>query len=236
MRYYPVNLDLNNRRCLVVGGGRVGTRKVKTLLQCGALVKVVSLSCTDTLQALVKKKAVTFQSRSYHPSDLDHVFMVFAATTDAVLNQRIAGDARRLKVLCNIADAPANSDFVVPSTFRRGDLTIAVSTAGKSPALARRIRLTLEDQWGDEYELLVDILGRIRCVLLEEGHAPDAHKAVFETLLNADLPEMLKKGEWDAVQTLLTKVLGAHFHPENILPRRIIAARVGGKRSLQQQT
>jgi precorrin-2 dehydrogenase/sirohydrochlorin ferrochelatase len=146
--------------------------------------------------------------------------MVFAATSDAALNQRIAGDAQRLKVLCNIADAPADSDFVVPSTFRRGDLTIAVSTAGKSPALARRIRLALEDQWGEEYAVLLDILGRIRQMLLQEAHAPDAHKAIFETLLDADLPEMLKKGDTVAVQTLLIEVLGTRCRPEDILPRQ----------------
>ncbi len=224
MRYYPVNLDLHNRTCLVVGGGRVGTRKVRTLLQCGAVVTVVTSACTETLQSLAENGAIRLQCRFYEPADLDHVFLVFAATADSALNQRIAADAHRMNVLCNIADAPVDSDFVVPATFTRGDLTIAISTAGKSPALARRIRLVLEEQWGEEYAVLLDIMGHVRRLLLQDDHDPDAHKAVFNRLLDADLPEMLKCGDLAAVETLLAEVLNGRCRLEDIMERELMAA------------
>lgn len=221
MQYYPANLDISNRKCLVVGGGRVGRRKVNALLQCGGAVVVVSIDCVKELCLLAEKQVITLLRRPYHASDLENVFLVFAATADVALNRRIAEDAHRLKVLCNIVDSPQYCDFIVPSTLRRGDLAISISTSGKSPAVAKRIRRQLETEFGNEYAILLDIMGNVRQALLEQEHDPDAHQAAFEKLLDSDILERIRARDATAVQTILNEVLGESFRFGNMAALRI---------------
>ena len=137
MRYYPINLDIQGRHCLVVGGGAVGTRKVITLLSCGAVVTVISPRTTEELLELAEANSITLRKRGYRSADLDSVFLVIGATDDETLNRQISTDAESRNILCNIADRPAVCNFILPSIVHRGDLVVTISTSGKSPALAK---------------------------------------------------------------------------------------------------
>ena len=162
MRYYPVNLDVKNRRCLVVGGGGVGARKVQTLLECGAIVTVVSPAITGNLLKLADTGSLVLRQRSYRESDLDGMFLVIGATDDEDLNRRISGDAQQRNMLCNIADRPEACNFILPSIVNRGDLVIAISTSGKSPAFAKKLRRRLQKEFGPEYADFLRLMGAIR--------------------------------------------------------------------------
>jgi precorrin-2 dehydrogenase len=145
MQYYPVSLDIKDRKCLVVGGGGVGTRKVKTLVECGAKVTVVSPGVSSQLLELVNNGLIVLEKRSYKETDLDGMFLVIGTTDSEKLNRQISMDAEKLNMLCNIADRPEVCNFILPSIVNRGDLTISISTSGKSPALAKKLRIELEE-------------------------------------------------------------------------------------------
>ena len=211
MRYYPVNLDVQNRDCLVVGGGSVGERKVKTLLECGARVTVVTTLATERLQALASEGHIDLKTRGYEPSDLEGKFLVIGATDSEEINEKISEDAARRGLLCNIADRPAACSFVLPAIVRQGDLVIAISTSNKSPAVARRIRQTLEKEFGPEYAVLLNLMGAIRQKLLAEAKSPEAHKRMFERLLDEGLLEMIRDNRIKDVDSLLNDVLGKAY-------------------------
>ena len=151
MRYYPIHLDIQNRNCLVVGGGGVGTRKVDNLLKCGARVNVVSPEISSKLQDLSKSERLTLRFRHYRSTDLEGMFLVIGATDDDALNRQVSRDAEARNTLCNIADRPEVCNFILPSIVRRDDLVITISTSGRSPALAKKLRKRLERQFGLEY-------------------------------------------------------------------------------------
>jgi precorrin-2 dehydrogenase/sirohydrochlorin ferrochelatase len=211
VRYYPVNLDVRNRDCLVVGGGPVAERKVKALLECGAKVVVVALHATSSLQSLASKDKISLKLRAYQPSDLDGKCLVICATDDEGTNLNISQDAARRGTLCNVADRPGACSFVLPSVVRQGDLLIAVSTSNKSPALARRIRLKLESEFGQEYAVLLNLMGFIREKLQIEAPSPQARKKMFERLLDEGLLQMIRENRFHDVDTLLKEVLGEGY-------------------------
>jgi precorrin-2 dehydrogenase/sirohydrochlorin ferrochelatase len=220
MRYYPVNLDLHGRGCLVVGGGAVATRKVHTLLRCGARVTVVSPVITSELLDLVAKEAIVYHARSYDVEDVADNLLVFAATDDKALNLRIQRDAQKKSCLCNVIDNPRRCDFTLPAVVRRGDLTIAVSTAGKSPAFAKHLRLSLEAQFGKEYGPFLTLMGAIRSKLLEGGHDPVAHQSLFAALIEGDLLERIKNRDIEGIDCLLDKILGQGFTYKTLMPSK----------------
>ena len=211
MRYYPANLDIKNRKCLVAGGGGVGTRKVITLLNCGAQVTVVSPVASEKLLELAGNGKVVLKKRPYRKADLDGMFLVIGTTDDEELNRQISIDAEKLNMLCNIADRPKVCNFILPSIVNRGDLTISISTAGKSPALAKRLRIELEEQFGNEYAELLQLMGAIREKLLSQKHEPEAHKQLFENLISRGLLDMIRGNRKDEINSLLCKVLGEGF-------------------------
>ena len=209
MRYFPVNLDVRERTCLVVGGGAVGTRKTRTLLRAGARVTVVSPEASADLETLAADGRIRLCRRAYTAADLAEAFLVFGTTDDHDLNCEISADARRRGILCNIADQPDRGQFVLPSVVARGDLLIAISTSGKSPALARRIRLRLENDFGEEYALLIDLLGALRRRMLAGGHDPRGHKQKFDALLDSDLLDWIRNGDVERIDRLLATHFGA---------------------------
>ena len=217
MKYYPVNLNIQNRNCLVVGGGGVGTRKVITLLDCGARVTVVSPDPTSRLKKLAAQGVIDLKERSYRSDDVNQVFLVIGATDDENLNRQISKDAERVNILCNIADRPEVCNFILPAVVRRGDLAITISTSGKSPALAKRLRLDLETQFGQEYADFLRLMGAIRDKLLRQAHAPEAHKDLFNQLIDRDLIGLIKAGNSEDINALLHEVLGEGFNIENLL-------------------
>lgn len=168
-RYYPVFLNVHGKRCIVVGGGKVALRKVKVLLEHGAMVEVVSPTLCPELSQLAKAKIISVLSKDYEPGDLKGAFVAIAATAESNANKRIANEAKHQKILVNIVDNLEQSDFIVPSCFHRGDLTIAVSTAGRSPALARRVRTRLEQNFGEEYTSLTSLSGEVRSELKKKA-------------------------------------------------------------------
>jgi precorrin-2 dehydrogenase/sirohydrochlorin ferrochelatase len=217
MRYYPIQLDICNRPCLVVGGGAVGTRKVSTLLACGARVTVVSPEATDELRRATGQGQIRLNLREYASSDIEGMFLVIGATDDEDLNRRVSADAEHRKILCNIADRPDKCNFILPAVIARGDLVITVSTSGKSPALAKKLRRDIGRQFGEEYTVLLKLLGAARKRLLAEAHAPEAHKPLFERIVDSDILELIRAGQTQAVDRLLTDVLGDGFRSADLL-------------------
>lgn len=219
MRYYPVCLDIRNRPCLVVGGGQVGTRKVKTLLQCNARVTVVSPRVTAELAALAEQGAIQWHPRAYQGMDQAGAFLVIGATDQEALNRRIHQDAERDGRLCNIADQPHLCNFVLPSVVEQGDLTIAISTAGKSPAFAKYLRRHMQRQFGPEYGLFLDLMGALRRRLLAREHAPEAHRPIFDRLIAKGLLEMIRQNDRDNINALLAEVVGPEVTFEALMER-----------------
>lgn len=211
MRYYPINLDVQKRECLVIGGGSVGERKVKTLLECGALVTVITPDATESLQALAANQSIELIVREYESSDMEGKYLVIGATDSEEANEKISKDAAERGLLCNIADRPAACNFVLPAIVRQGDLLIAISTSNKSPAVARRIRQTLEREFGPEYAVLLNLMGAIRQKLLSEAKSPEAHKRMFEQLLDRGLLEMIRENRIQDVDSLLKEVIGKGY-------------------------
>lgn len=217
MKYYPINLDIKNRKCLVVGGGAVGTRKVNTLLECGARVTVVGPGPTPQLFRLAKDGAITLKRRDYRSDDITGMFLVIGATDDESLNRRVSKDAERANILCNIADRPEVCNFILPSIVRRGDLVITISTSGKSPALAKHLRQQLETQFGPEYADFLILMGAIRKKLLGQAHEPEVHKELFHKLIGSGLIQLMQAGKTEEINSLLYKILGEGYHIEELL-------------------
>src|SRR6266705_3556953 len=160
--YFPAFLDVRGRRCLVVGGGVIGERKARALLDCGARVTVVSPSVTPGLAALVANGRVTQRARPFLRSDPRGCALAVAATGNSRVDRTVVAAARRWRALLNVVDRPQHCDFIVPSVLRRGELQIAVSTGGRSPAIAREIRRRLEQLFGPEYGELIARAGEAR--------------------------------------------------------------------------
>ena len=155
--------------------------------------------------------------RSYREEDLETMFLVIGATDDEELNRRVHRDAEKRGILCNIADRPEICNFILPSVVRRGDLTISISTSGRSPALAKKLRKELELAYGEEYSLLLHLMGAIRRKLLKEAHAPEAHKPLFEQLVDSDLPAMIRDDRRADIDHLLHEVLGQGFTYDTLM-------------------
>ncbi len=196
MSFYPVCIDLEGKECVVVGGGRVAQRKVLGLLSCGARVTVISPVLTDELTVRRAKGEITWKNRKYRSGDLKVAFLVIAATDDKETQEQVHREATERNLLLNVADVPRRCNFILPATARQGDLAISVSTAGKSPALARKLRVELEKRYGVEYRAVVDILGAIRPVILAAGLDQRDNEQVFYELLHDGLPGWIRAGEW----------------------------------------
>jgi precorrin-2 dehydrogenase/sirohydrochlorin ferrochelatase len=219
MRYYPIFLELKNKNCLVVGGGPVGIRKALTLEKCGAVVTVVSEIFSEGTEAFRGKKII-FAEKKYEKKDIQGMFLVFAATNNADLNRKIKKDASGSHILCNVADSPDTSDFLVPSTVDRGDLIIAVSTSGASPAMAKKIRQELEDFFDPAYVPLLCLMGNIRKKLLSAGHSPDEHKKAFSNLMDRGILDLIKTGDETAVDLILNEIFGKEYRYQELVSTR----------------
>ena len=140
MKYYPINLNIKDKLCVVIGGGRVAERKVKNLLHCGGRVRVISPDLTDRLSKWVSQGKMDYTRSEYRSSHLEGAFLVYAATSDRKVNAEIARDAAKRRVLVNVADSAKDSTFILPAVFRKREISIAVSTNGLSPATSVRVR------------------------------------------------------------------------------------------------
>ncbi len=191
MGYYPIMMDLTDKPCLVVGGGKVALRKVKSLLEAGARVTLISPEIDKELA----ESGIEILQRSFEPGDTLAFKLVFAATDSRELNARISEEAAGAGIPVNVVDDPELCSFIVPAVVRRSDLVISVSTGGKSPALAKKIRKELEEIYGREYSILVDLLGEIRELVKEKYDTQNDRERVFNKLLESGIDELLKQGK-----------------------------------------
>jgi len=205
--YYPAFLDLRGRKCLVVGGGAIAERKAESLLECGALVKVIAREATSGLTQLARSGRIELDVRDFASEDLSGIFLAVAATDDPAVQARIGGEAKERGLLVNVVDDPANCTFIVPAVARRGGLSIAVSTGGRSPALAARIREKLEDLFGPEYGEWVNLLGELRETLAARFPDPEERKAAWYRVVDSNCVELIRRGERDLMQKHLEDLL-----------------------------
>ena len=216
-RFYPILVDLQGKRALVVGGGKVAQRKIETLLEHGASVQVVARELTATLEELRNHEEIDFLGDEFSEVFLEGAFLVFAATDDASLNRRVSQAAQQRGLLVNAVDQPADCNFIVPSVLSRGDLLIAVSTSGKSPAFARKVRIELERYFGEEYGFFLNLMGNLRKEILRLGLSQEENKSAFEELVYSDLLQTIRRKEWDAASQIIEKVLGRPVSKNQIL-------------------
>jgi precorrin-2 dehydrogenase / sirohydrochlorin ferrochelatase len=213
-KYYPVFLDLEDRLCVVVGGGAVAFRKVESLLANGAIVRVVA---PEISRSIMRLQGLEIRKKQYNKSDLKDALLVFAATDMEETNKAVSMDALKLNVFCNVVDTPSLCTFIVPSVVEKGPIKIAISTGGVSPALSKKLREELTVAIGNEYEILARILGRIRPIVVSQNGGTEAHKRVFETLINSSLPEAIRKSRKDEVKSILRQAIGVEVDLEGIL-------------------
>lgn len=211
VRYYPLFLEISGRRCIVVGGGNVAERKVERLLACGARVEVVGKALTPELEELKRAGAICHRDADYDGAHISGAFLVIGATDNDEVNERTARDARALGIPVNIVDDPARCDFILPSLVERGDLTIAVSTGGKSPALAKKLRRELEEAYGPEYAVLLEIMGELREKVIARGRSSDENRALFEAVVQSDVLDKIRAGQWGMVAELILELTGVEL-------------------------
>ncbi|MGE5508686.1 MAG: bifunctional precorrin-2 dehydrogenase/sirohydrochlorin ferrochelatase [Chitinophagales bacterium] len=208
-RYYPVMLDLAAVDCLVVGGGRVAERKVESLLAVGARVKVVAPHVTERLVELARQGRIQHERRPFAAGDTAGHRLVIASTDDARLNAEVAGEGRRLGHLVNVVDCAPESNFIVPAVVRRGDLVIAISTGGASPAQARRIRERLEEEYGPEWGPYLGLIEELRPQVIAHWPLGPARERLFQRLAGSPLRELLLAGDGQGLAAQIMECLGA---------------------------
>ena len=200
--YYPILLNISGKKCVVVGGGQVALRKVTTLLEHGASVEVISPDLCSELSQLAESGEIRVLQRSYRAGDLQDAVIAIAATNDSNTNLEVVKEARRKAVLVNVVDDAESSDFIVPSYMRRGDVTIAISTGGRSPALARKIRNRLEKDFGDEYASLALLIDEVRTEV--KGQGIKVNGDAWQKALDLDLlSNLLRKGDNEKAKAIL---------------------------------
>ena len=206
MAYYPIFLELKGKPCLVVGGGQVAARKVEGLLAAGARVTVVSPKLEPDLSKLKSERRIGHVDKQYQRVDVKGYAVVIAATDDRATNERVASDARRDGVPVNVVDEPAMCDFIVPSVVRRGDVVLAISTGGLSPALARWLRQQLESYLSEDFDRLVQLLAEVRLELRERGVSVPAK--AWQDAIDSGLRDLLAASRRDEAKKRLLSALG----------------------------
>jgi precorrin-2 dehydrogenase/sirohydrochlorin ferrochelatase len=186
MSLFPMFLKLEGRQCLMVGAGAIAQEKMPSLLEAGGKIKVVAPQVTEPIAALARDGKIELEQREFVESDLDGVFLVIAATSLPALNRQVFEAARARNVLCNAVDDPNHCDFYYGSVVRRGDLQIAISTAGHSPALAQRLRKQLEVQFGHEYTAWLRELAATRKDLFAQDIDPQRRKSLLHAVASQE--------------------------------------------------
>ena len=204
-RFYIACLRLTGRRCVVIGGGDVGLEKVEGLLACDADVTLVAPQTHPELVQLALEGSIRWEQREYEPDDLDGALIAIAATDDTDLNVRVFEDAEARSMLVNVVDVPPLCNFILPAIFRSGPLAIAISTAGASPALAKRMRDQIAEEYGEPYARLAELLNEVRGWAKGTLATYRDRKEFFEAIVNGDPDpiELLRQGDERAVRDLI---------------------------------
>ena len=213
MTYYPVFLEVTGRPVLVIGGGRVGLEKVSGLLAAGAAITVVSPELEPTLAAWGDEGRFRHVARAYEPGDLEGCALVFVATDDRSANATIRAEGRRRGIWVNAVDDPPNCDFILPSVVRRGTMTLAISTGGGSPAMARRVREELTDYFTEDFEGLAEMLAEVRQDLKRRGVLRHVSQATWQRAIDGRLRALLAQRRWGQAKALLLSRLGPAVLP-----------------------
>jgi len=202
--FYPIFADIAGRRVVVVGGGQVAQRKVKSLLECGGQVVVVSPEVTEELAGLGQSGRIELIQRGYRAGDIAGAWLVIAACDDEVVNEAVFSEANRKKIFCNVVDNPPLCSFIVPSQLVRGDLQIAVSTGGVSPALAGVIKRQLEEEFGEYYEVFLAGLKELReHVKNKYPNDPDSRVRILKGFAGSRAVNLLRAGKAGEFRDLL---------------------------------
>ena len=210
--FYIACLRLSGRRCLVVGGGEVGLEKVEGLLLCGGDVTLVAPHAHEELQRLAAERSIVWERRGYMASDLTGSFLVIAATDDSEVNIAVHEDAEARAMLVNVVDVPPLCNFILPAIVRSGPLAIAISTAGASPALAKRMKREIAEQFGEEYARLAVLLNDARGWAKATLPTFQERKAFFESIVSGepDPIALLREGDEAAVLALIESAKHTH--------------------------
>jgi len=210
--FYIACLRLDGRRCLVVGGGEVGLEKVEGLLACGADVTLVAPDAGPELEELAREGSIRWEQRSYEPADLEGAFLAIASTDDTDVNIRVYEEAEARAMLVNVVDVPPLCNFILPAIVRTGPLAIAISTAGASPALAKRMKREIAETYGEPYARLAVILNEARGWAKATLPTYQDRKAFFEGIVNGDPDpvELLRTGDEGAVRDLVAATQRVH--------------------------
>jgi len=207
---YPVCLEIFDKLCVVVGGGSVAERKISGLLTAGARIRVVSPELTPNLADLAGEGRIEWLNRGYRIGDLSGALLVFAATENREVQEAVVRQAERAGQLMNVIDEPERCTFQVPAVVRRGDLILAVSTGGKSPAVAALIRQQLAESYGEEYGHLLDLMFCLREQVFGKEQDCRERKILFQNILHDDIVLWIKHGQWDLLRNHLCAVLGSN--------------------------
>jgi precorrin-2 dehydrogenase/sirohydrochlorin ferrochelatase len=205
---YPVCLNITDSLCVVVGGGTVAERKVLGLLAAEARVIIISPQLTPPLQQLAEDERVEWVMRPFKKGDLQGAQLVFAATDNKQVQDEILQEAELAGQLVNVIDVPKSCSFQVPAVVRRGNLTLTVSTDGKSPAVSAMVRRELEKSFGHEYDQLLNLMARLRQQVLVSGLTISERKTVFKKILHKDIVQWIVEEKWDLLRKHLCDVLG----------------------------
>jgi precorrin-2 dehydrogenase len=211
--FYIACLKLSGRRCVVVGGGDIGLEKVEGLLACEGEVTLIAPDAIEALRELSAEGSIRWEEREYAgPPDLEGAFMVIAATNDTDVNIQIYDDAERRAMLVNVVDVPPLCNFILPAIIRTGPLAIAISTAGASPALAKRIRNEIAEEYGEPYARLAIMLNEVRGWAKATLPTYQDRKVFFESIVNGDPDpiELLRRGDEHAVRDLIAAAQRTH--------------------------
>ncbi len=211
--YYPVYIQLHEQPCVVIGGGKIAEGKVEGLLAADAKVTIVSPDLTSHLNELVKQNQVKYIPREYQPGDLSGAFIVICATDQTEINHQVWQEASANQQLVNVVDDTPRCNFIAPAILRKGDLTIAISTGGKAPALAVRLKERLKEEIGPEYERFLELSGQLREPLAR--HIPDfeTRKALWYELVDSDVLDLLARGDESMAVEIISQVVGFRFQP-----------------------
>jgi precorrin-2 dehydrogenase / sirohydrochlorin ferrochelatase len=209
---YVACLMLAGRPCLVVGGGEIGLEKVEGLLACGAEVTLVAPDAAPALREYSDEGSIAWERRQYQRSDLEGKLLVIAATSDTEVNIAVHDDAERRQMLCNVVDVPPLCNFILPAIVRSGPLAIAISTAGASPALAKRMKREIADAYGEPYARLAVLLNEVRGWAKATLPTYRDRKEFFESIVNGepDPVELVRAGNEAAVRDLIAAAQETH--------------------------
>lgn len=211
--YYPIYIQLREQPCVVIGGGKIAEGKVEGLLAAEANVTVISPELTLPLQELATQNQIAYLARAYQPGDLTGAFLVICATDQPEINHQVWQEATANRQLVNVVDDTPRCSFIAPSILRKGDLTIAISTSGKAPALAVRLKERLQRELGPEYERFLELAGELREPLARHILDFETRKALWYELVDSEILDLLASGEETSARELISQIVGFAFEP-----------------------